>query len=259
MSVIHFDIIDDTIGQITFNRPEAANALSTELLIHLNKILDKLEILNDLRVIIITATGDKAFCAGADLKERKTMNEDEVVNAVHYIHETANRIDAIKIPVIAAINGVAFGGGLEFALACDIRIIADHATIGLTETSLAIIPGAGGTQRLSRLIGVGQAKHLIYRAARINANEAYRLGIAEEIVTASSLHDAAIAYAKQIAENGPLAVQLAKTAINKGIELPLNEALQLEKQLYGETIQTEDRQEGLNAFSEKRKPKYVGK
>lgn len=259
MSVIHYEEINGTIGIIILNRPNAANALSNHLLQNFHDVLDDLNTNQQLRVIIITATGEKAFCAGADLKERRNMNEQDVKNAVQFIHETANRIAAINIPVIAAINGAAYGGGLEFALACDIRIMAEHASVGLTETSLAIIPGAGGTQRLSRLIGIGKAKHLIYRAARISAEEAFQLGIVEEIVEASSLKQTAITYAKQIAANGPLAVQLAKTAINKGIELPLDEALQLETELYLETIDTEDRKEGLIAFSEKRKPIYIGK
>lgn len=259
MSVVQFEVIDHTIGKITLNRPEAANALSQAVLDQLQTIIDQIERTKTLRVIILTANGEKAFCAGADLKERKAMNDEEVLEAVSFIHETVNRVEKIEVPVIAAINGVAFGGGLEIALACDIRIMAKHATIGLTETALAIIPGAGGTQRLSRLIGIGQAKHLIFRAARIDAEEAFNRGIVEEIIAVDELQETALTFAKQIAANGPLAIKLAKKAINDGIELSLQDGLQLETSLYYETIHTEDRKEGLLAFSEKRKPNYIGK
>lgn len=259
MSLVQFEVIDHTIGKITLNRPEAANALSQAVLGQLQTIIDQIERSKTLRVIILTAHGEKAFCAGADLKERKMMNDDEVIEAVRFIHETVNRVEKIELPVIAAINGVAFGGGLEIALACDIRIMAKHATIGLTETALAIIPGAGGTQRLARLIGTGQAKHLIFRAARISAEEAFQRGIVEEIVAGNDIQETALTFAKQIAANGPLAIKLAKQAINQGIELSLHDGLQLETKLYNETIHTEDRKEGLVAFSEKRKPNYIGK
>src|SRR5699024_4681944 len=148
---------------------------------------------------IITGANDKAFCAGADLKERKTMNETETVEIVRFIGETITALEQLTMPVIASLNGVAFGGGLELALACDMRIAANHAQLGLTETSLAIIPGAGGTQRLPRLIGIGQAKRLILGALRIDAKEALTIGLVDEVVTCEDLYNHSLKCAKQIA------------------------------------------------------------
>ncbi len=248
----------DHVGVITLNRPDAANALSVDLLKELQVILGVIEKNPLIRVVILTGAGDKAFCAGADLKERKRMNNEEVIQTVSLIGETANKIETLSIPVIAAINGVAFGGGLEFALACDLRLAAEDIQVGLTETSLAIIPGAGGTQRLPRLIGIGQAKRLIYTARRVNADEALRLGIVEEVTTKDRLLHHAIDLAKEISMNGPIAVKQAKLAINKGFDVDLQTALSIEHLSYRQTIHTKDRLEGLQAFSEKRRPKYQG-
>lgn len=260
MNLIRFEIMKDHIGIITLEREKAANALSQSLLEEFQALLAEIAInYRTLRVIILTGAGEKAFCAGADLKERKGMTDEEVIQAVAQIKETANLIEALPMPVIAKLNGVAFGGGLEFALACDIRIANESISLGLTETSLAIIPGAGGTQRLARLIGIGRAKDLIYRGARIDAQTAYQYGILEHLVPKENLDDFVMHYAEDICENGPIAVQLAKEAINGGIQLSLSEGLQLESRLYEQTIQTTDRREGLKAFSEKRKARYTGK
>lgn len=248
----------DNILVVTINRPEAANALSKATLHTLNETIDMIYADDSIRAVIITGTGEKAFSAGADLKERRDMNEKEVVDAVTYIGDTINRIDQINVPVIAALNGVAFGGGLELALACDIRIASQHVKVGLTETSLAIIPGAGGTQRLTRLIGLGQAKRLIYTATPVTAQEALQLGLVEQ-VTESCAKEAAIKMAQKIAANGPIAVKQAKLAITNGMETDLQTALQIERLSYLQTIPTKDRLEGLQAFKEKRKPNYEGK
>ncbi|HJV30895.1 MAG TPA: enoyl-CoA hydratase-related protein, partial [Bacillales bacterium] len=162
----------DGIAIITLNRPNAANALSKEMLLELQNVLDDLKNNREIRVVILTGSGEKVFCAGADLKERKEMSERSVTKAVHLIGTTVNKVAALPQPVIAVLNGGAFGGGLELALACDLRIGALEAKLGLTETSLAIIPGAGGTQRLPRLIGIGKAKELIYTAKQLSAEEA---------------------------------------------------------------------------------------
>jgi len=248
----------DNILVVTINRPEAANALSKATLHTLNETIDMIYADDSIRAVIITGTGEKAFSAGADLKERRDMNEKEVVDAVTYIGDTINRIDQINVPVIAALNGVAFGGGLELALACDIRIASQHVKVGLTETSLAIIPGAGGTQRLTRLIGLGQAKRLIYTATPVTAQEALQLGLVEQ-VTESCAKEAAIKLAQKIAANGPIAVKQAKLAITNGMKTDLQTALQIERLSYLQTIPTKDRLEGLQAFKEKRKPNYEGK
>lgn len=258
-SFITYEENEQGLGLITINRPEAANALSKAVLDELNHIMDQLQRSKTIRVLVITGSGEKAFSAGADLKERRGMNEAEVVDAVTYIGDTINRVEKLPVPVLAAINGVAFGGGLELALACDIRILSEDAVVGLTETSLAIIPGAGGTQRLPRLIGLGQAKRLIYTAARVSSTEAASLGLVEVVVPQANVVNTALEMAHKISENGPLAIRQAKTAINHGTETDIATGLQIERLSYVQTVKTKDRLEGLEAFKEKRKPKYEGK
>lgn len=258
MQFVNYETVDENIVVVTLNRPEAANALSLALLTELEKCIQKIKASGKIRCVIITGSGEKAFCAGADLKERKIMNEEEVVAAVQKIGSVCDSIEKIDVPVIAAINGVSFGGGLELALACDLRIAANHVKLGLTETSLAIIPGAGGTQRLPRLIGIGQAKLLIYTAKIISADDALAIGLIERSVAASFLQDEAISIARKITNNGPIAVKQAKKAINQGVNLPLDKAIQLEHESYLKVIPTKDRKEGLLAFQEKRKPDYHG-
>lgn len=250
--------VENNISTITLNRPNAANALSIQLLDELNQALVSIDERNDSFCTIITAEGQKAFCAGADLKDRKNMSEQEVVKAVRYIGRTLTRIEQMRMPVIAALNGAAYGGGLELALACDVRIAASGARFGLTETSLAIIPGAGGTQRLPRLIGIGQAKRLIYTAKPISAEEAHALGMVEEVVPYEELTDSALRLAQTIAANGPIALEQAKLAINRGYDTDLATGIEIEHLAYQRTIPTEDRKEGLLAFAEKRKPVYKG-
>ncbi|QHE52336.1 enoyl-CoA hydratase [Pontibacillus sp. HMF3514] len=255
---VQYQLIEETIALITLDRPEAANAFSLQLLDDLTNVVEHVNKQKDIRATIITASGEKAFCAGADLKERAGMTDDEVVQTVHKIGQTVHAVENIKSPVICAINGVAFGGGLELALACDLRVAADHAKFGLTETSLGIIPGAGGTQRLPRLIGLGKAKEMIYAAKRVNAEEAFTIGLVERVSSSQSLLDEALKLARSIASNAPVALRQAKQAINKGFHVDLETGLQIESMSYAVTIPTEDRLEGLKAFKEKRKPKYKG-
>ncbi|WP_272030568.1 enoyl-CoA hydratase [Oceanobacillus kimchii] len=259
MKYLNYEIVEKYTGIITLQRPSAANALSQNLLNEFNQLLDDIEQNKMIRCVIVTGAGTKAFCAGADLKERKGMSDDQVIQAVKRIGETINRIEKLQIPVIAAINGVALGGGLELALACDIRIAAENTKLGLTETSLAIIPGAGGTQRLPRTIGVGHAKRLIYSAVPITTEEALRLHLIERSVNEDKLIDEALQLAKRISSNGPLAVQLAKNAINNGLDTTLEKGLEMEHLSYQKVIPTQDRLEGLQAFAEKRKPDYQGR
>lgn len=256
---VHVKNIEEHIALITLQRPEAANAMSKELLDELNNTLQAVDSNPSIYCTILTGSGEKAFCAGADLKERKGMTNSEVIQAVQLISSTVTRVEQMKMPVIAAINGVAFGGGLELALACDLRVAADHVKLGLTETSLAIIPGAGGTQRLPRLIGIGQAKRLIYTAKPVSAHEAMSLGLIEEIATSDQLLHTTMTTAKLIANNGPIALRQAKQAIDSGMQTDLLTGLTIEHLCYKETIATDDRLEGLTAFQEKRKPKYKGK
>lgn len=247
------------IAILTLLRTDAANALSVQLLNELQSVLNEVRKDRNIRVVVITGAGNKAFCAGADLKERKEMNEQQVKETVALIRSTVNAVEALPQPVIAAINGVAFGGGLELALACDVRIAAEHAQMGLTETSWAIIPGAGGTQRLPRLIGIGRAKELIFTARRVSAEEAYRYGIVEHVVPYEELMNTALSLAEEMAVNAPLALVQAKAAINKGIDVDLYSGLKIEELAYNALIPTEDRLEGLRAFAEKRPPQYKGR
>ncbi|HJV16491.1 MAG TPA: enoyl-CoA hydratase [Bacillales bacterium] len=248
----------DGIAIITLNRQNAANALSKEMLLELQNVLDDLKNNREIRVVILTAAGEKVFCAGADLKERKEMSERSVIQAVRMIGTTVNKVAALPQPVIAALNGGAFGGGLELALACDLRIGALEAKLGLTETSLAIIPGAGGTQRLPRLIGIGKAKELIYTAKQLSAEEAVSIGLLEYAVPRENVMEKALELAGAMVKNAPLALIQAKVAINKGVETDLSTGLKIEELAYNALISTEDRLEGLRAFAEKRSPLYKG-
>jgi enoyl-CoA hydratase/carnithine racemase len=211
------------------------------------------------RVVIITGQGDKAFCSGADLKERATLSPLQVKEYIATIRNLFSAIEQLPQAVIAGINGVALGGGTELALASDIRIAAANATMGLTETRLAIIPGAGGTQRLPRLVGKGKAKELIFTGQRIDAQEALRIGLVNKVCEAQELIDECRKMAAMICETGPIAIEQAKYAINYGLETDLATGLAIESNAYWVCIPTEDRLEGLAAFREKRKPVYKGK
>jgi len=257
-ALVQLKITDDHIAIVTLNRPEVANAMSIKLLDELNDVISKLQNNRQVVCTIITGSGEKAFSAGADLKERREMSDEQVITTVKYIGETVTRIENLPMPVIAALNGVAFGGGLELALACDLRIAHKDIQLGLTETSLAIIPGAGGTQRLPRLIGVAQAKRLIFTAKRICATEALHIGLIEQVSEKDVLEEA-LTLAQTIANNGPIALRQAKLAIDQGMQTDINRGLSIEHLAYKETIPTKDRLEGLRAFQEKRKPKYQGK
>ncbi|KOS66484.1 enoyl-CoA hydratase [Lysinibacillus contaminans] len=256
--LVQFELLGDGVGIITLMRPEAANAMSVQLLTDLGDMLDQVNKNPAVRVVLLTGAGEKAFCAGADLKERQGMSDRQVKQIVQLIGGTVAKVEALAQPVIAVLNGVAFGGGLELALACDLRIAASHVKVGLTETSLGIIPGAGGTQRLPRLIGIGKAKELIYTARRLNAVEAKSYGIVEYVYEGHELQEKAQQLALEIAKNAPLSLVQAKIAINQGVEVDLATGLKIESLAYSALIPTEDRLEGLLAFQEKRTPQYSG-
>jgi len=249
----------DGIAILTLNRPEVMNSFNFELLHALKEEIDTLKFKPGIRVVIITGAGQQAFCAGADLKERTTMSELQVKSFIFTIRNLFTSIEYLNKPVIAAINGVALGGGTELYLACDIRIASLNASMGLTETRLAIIPGAGGTQRLPRLIGRGKAKELIFTGRRVDAQEALQIGLVNQICEQESLLDECLKMAAMICEAGPIAIEQAKYAINYGLETDLHTGLGIESNAYWVTIPTEDRLEGLAAFQEKRKPVYKGK
>jgi len=249
---------DRQVCLLTLNRPDAMNALNMDLLLALQEQIHSLRLRKDIRALIVTGAGEKAFCAGADLKERAGMSQEQVKEYIHTIRNLFTAIEDLNKPVIAAVNGVALGGGTELALACDIRFAADTATMGLTETKLAIIPGAGGTQRLPRIVGRSRAKEMILTGRRIDSAEAERIGLVTEVCSQENLASRAQETAEAIAENGPVAVEQAKFAINKGLETDITTGLAIESAAYWVTIPTEDRLEGLRAFKEKRKPQYSG-
>ena len=248
---------------LTLNRPEAMNCFNFDLLAALSETVREANFDTSLRCIVITGRSADdpkkvSFSTGADLKERRTLTPDQVRRFIFTIRDTFTAVEQVRVPVIAAINGFAFGGGLELALACDLRIAASNAVMGLTETSLAIIPGAGGSQRLPRIVGIARAKELIFTARRIDAATALGMGLVNRVVEPPELMPAALVLAREIAKNGPIGVAQAKFAINYGMEASLGVALPLESKAYEVTIPTKDRLEALAAFAEKRKPVFKG-
>ena len=254
----------DGILILTLNRPEAMNCFNVDLLSVLADVIREANFDNSIRCIIITGakSGDDpkkwSFSTGADLKERRTMTPDQVRRFIFSIRNTFTAVEQVRVPVIAAINGFAFGGGTEIALASDIRIASSNVLMGLTETSLAVIPGAGGTQRLPRIVGIAKAKELIYTARRINAQTALEIGLVSKVVAPEELMNAALELAREIVKNGPVALAQAKFALNYGSEVSLGEALPLESKAYEVVIPTKDRLEALAAFAEKRPPVFKG-
>lgn len=248
----------ENIGYVTINRKQALNTFNYETLSELKQIVEKIHLSSDVHVVIFTGAGKKAFSAGADLKERKTLTEEEVKRNVKLIQEVFHMIANLPQPTIAAVNGYAFGGGFELMLACDFAIASFNSQFGLTETSWAIIPGAGGTQRLPRLVGPMRAKELILTARKFDAVEAKELGLILDVVEQTQLMDACSELASRITKNGPIAIRQAKFAINAGLETDIETGLKIEMKAYEFTIDTEDRLEALAAFNEKRQPQFKG-
>lgn len=242
----------------TFLGEARRNSISRAMLARFRELLAGVKE-RGLRAVVLTGQGDKAFCAGADLKERATMSEPEVRAFLTGLRETLRTLETSDTVFIAAVNGAALGGGTELALACDLRVAAPQAELGLTEVKLGIIPGGGGTQRLPRLIGPGRAKRLILSGKRVGAAEALSLGLCEQVSAEGQVVAEALALAKEIAANAPVAVAAAKHAIDEGLALPLADALVLEHRHYEKTLGTEDRLEGLAAFKEKRAPVWKGR
>lgn len=258
MDTIHYEQRNN-LAFITLNRPEALNAFNYDMLLELGQVVEAIRINPDIRVVIFTGAGEKAFSVGADLKERKNMTDDLVKRNLFKIGEVFSTIENLPQPTIAMMNGFAFGGGMELALACDFRIVAEDTLLGLTETSLGIIPGAGGTQRLPRLIGETKALELILTARRLTSAEALAYGLVTRVAALDQLADVTGAFADSILANGPIALQQAKFAIKNGMNTDLQTGLQIERKAYEITIPTEDRVEALAAFGEKRKPVFKGK
>lgn len=257
MRVVRIETPEDGIRVLVLDRPPV-NALGRELVDDLLTACDTLREDTQARCVVVRSAG-KHFCAGADLKERQGMTLDEVRAFVPKLAGVCNALAGLPVPTIAAVKGTAAGGGCEVALGCDLRILAEDATIGLRETALAILPGAGGTQRLPRLVGPAIAKRWIFTGRMHTAAQALEDGVAQQVVPAGYLEAAALDLARAIAANGPVAIRLAKRAIDGGADLGLAPALALEWDCYQGVLGTQDRLEALAAFAEKRPPKFQGR
>lgn len=246
---------EGNVAVVTINRPYALNALNSETLIELNGVIDVLEADNTIYAVILTGAGDKAFVAGADITEMKNLSVSEARRFSRLGNLAFRRLEALEKPVIAAVGGFALGGGCELSLACDIRIASEKAKFGQPETGLGITPGFGGTQRLARTIGLGMAKELIYSAKVIKADEALRIGLVNRVVAPEVLLDEAKGLASIIAKQAPIAVKLSKAAINMGMQMDIDTAVNFEAEIFGECFASEDQKEGMTAFLEKRTEK----
>jgi enoyl-CoA hydratase/carnithine racemase len=235
------------------------NVLSRPLVAEIAQLARQAAVEGPIRAVVITGAGKRAFCAGANLKERQGWTEDDVRRWLVELHTALREIERCPKPWIAAINGLALGGGCELALACDLRVMDPAAQIGLTETKIGVIPGGGGTVRLSRIAGIGRAKDLILTARRVDAAEALQLGVVSRISAAGDSVSAAIALGREIASNAPVAIAAAKASIGEAYDLPMDAALEMERLHYEKALVSEDRLEGLKAFAEKRPPRWSGK
>ena len=247
------------IAIITINRPDALNALNAETIDEILQCLEDIAKDDNVRAVILTGAGPKAFCAGADIKAMKGMTALDARKLSQMGYKLCKAIENLEKPVIAAINGYALGGGLEVAMACDLRIASEKARMGQTEINIGLIPGWGGTQRLPRLVGKTLAKEMVFTGKMIDAQTAYQRGLVNKVVPPEQLMDAAKEMAKELASKAPVALKLSKMLINYGLETDLDTALVLEREAFGVVASTEDLQEGVSAFLEKRKPVFKGK
>ncbi len=244
--------VEGQIGIITINRPKALNALNSTVLEELDKTLDAVD-LQTVRCLILTGAGEKSFVAGADIGEMSTLTKAEGEAFGKKGNDVFRKLETFPIPVIAAVNGFALGGGCEISMSCDIRICSENAVFGQPEVGLGITPGFGGTQRLARIVGTGKAKEMIYGARNIKAEEAYRIGLVNNVYPLEELMPAAKKLAATIARNAPIAVRNAKRAINEGLQVDMDQAVVIEEKLFGNCFETYDQKEGMAAFLEKRK------
>ncbi|ALS21827.1 enoyl-CoA hydratase [Paenibacillus naphthalenovorans] len=250
--------VKENIAIVYLNRPPY-NPLNGQLFRELSHLFDRLEQYADIKAVIITGTGDRAFAAGADIKDMMDLNANEVLQFCQVSRLTFFKIESLSKPVIAAINGLALGGGCELALTCDIRLVSEHSKFGLPEINLGIIPGGGGTQRLQRLIGQAKAKELLYFGEMIDAAKALEIGLANRVVPLAELLPEAVALAKKLAEKPVVAMRMMKTAVNAGYHADLQTALDLEMACFGNAYASEDRREGMQSFVEKRKAQFSGR
>jgi enoyl-CoA hydratase len=247
--------VENGIAVVTINRPKSLNALNSETLAELSECFSDIEKRDDVKVLILTGSGEKSFVAGADISEMVDNNAIGGRKMALLAKAAFEKLENIRQVTIAAVNGFALGGGCEIAMACDIRVASENAKFGQPEVGLGTIPGFGGTQRLPRLVGKGRAKELIFTTDMIDAQEAYRIGLANKVVPLAELLDKCKEMAKKIMAQSSYAVSLAKTAINAGLDMDINSGLKLEADLFGLTFATADKKEGMTAFVEKRKEK----
>lgn len=242
------------VGKITINREKALNALNSQVLEELDATLDAVN-LDEVRCLILTGAGQKSFVAGADIGEMSTLTKEEGEAFGKKGNDVFRKLETFPIPVIAAINGFALGGGCEISMSCDIRICSDNAVFGQPEVGLGITPGFGGTQRLPRLVGAGMAKQLIYTGRNIKADEALRIGLVNAVYTQDALMAEAEKMAATIAKNAPIAVRNCKKAINEGLDVDMDQAIVIEEKLFGDCFETEDQKYGMAFFLDKNKDK----
>lgn len=250
---------DENVFVIELNRPDAMNSLNTKMGVELIECLTSLEQQKELRVLVLTGKGERSFCAGADLKERKGMTNEQWKQQHDIFEDAYELLRTFKFPVIAAVNGFALGGGMEMLLSCDLRYAAEHAKMGLPEVKLGIIPGVGGTQLLPRAIPIGLAKEMLFRGNQIDADKALGAGILNGVYSKEELMPKTLEVAKEIAQNAPLSLQSIKQSIAAGLHTDMNTALSIELDQYYKCANSEDRLEGVLAFNEKRKPSWKGK
>lgn len=248
--------VEGQVGIITINRPKALNALNSAVLDELDATIDGVD-LDAVRCLILTGAGEKSFVAGADIAEMSTLTKEEGEAFGKKGNDIFRKIETLPIPVIAAVNGFALGGGCEISMSCDIRICSDNAVFGQPEVGLGITPGFGGTQRLARLVGPGMAKQMIYTARNIKADEAYRIGLVNAVYPQEELLDAAKKLAATIAKQAPIAVRACKKAINDGLDASMDDAIVIEEKLFGSCFETEDQKAGMGNFLEKDKEKKL--
>ena len=246
------------IATITINRPQALNALNAETIKEISTRLDDARKDKNVKVIVLTGTGERAFCAGADLNVMKDANSYKGMHLSFIGQKLTVEIEEVEKPVIAAINGYALGGGLEMSMACDLRIASENAQLGQPEANVGLIPGWGGTQRLPRFVGKGIAKEMIFTGNRIDAKRAAHLGLVNKVVPLAELKSAAKEMAAQLMAKPPIALELAKQLVNNSTDTDLRKGLTNEAEAFGVLASTEDFKEGVNAFLEKRKPQYKG-
>ena len=253
MEIINYEV-EGAVAVLTINRPKALNALNSAVLDELNEAIDAVD-LNEVRALIITGAGEKSFVAGADIGEMSSLTKEQGEAFGKKGNDVFRKIETLPIPVIAAVNGFALGGGCEISLACDIRICSENAVFGQPEVGLGITPGFGGTQRLARTIGVGMAKQLIYTARNIKAPEALRIGLVNAVYPIEELMGAAKKMASIIASNAPIAVRNCKKAINDGLQTDIESGVEIEEKLFGDCFETEDQRYGMAFFLDRNKDK----